>query len=173
MNKYISQIKNQNDNLYDFILSLSRNKILYTKFNLSDTFQNRIHLIFIHISFIFLKIKSDKKKKYKKFYQNMFNLIFEKIEINMRESGLGDTTINKNMRFLVKVFYKILLESEHYSKMSLEGKNAFLYNHLTLNSVKNHDKNNEIVEYFSKYEAFCFDLSSDSVLQGELKFNYN
>ena len=167
------QVNNQNDNLYNYILSLSRSKILYTNFNLSDTFQNRIHLIFIHISFIFLKVKSNKKKIFEKFYQNMFNLIFEKIEINMRESGLGDTTINKNMRFLVKVFYKILLEVEHYSKMSLEGKNAFLYKHLTLNSVKNDDKNNEIVEYFSKYEAFCFDLSSDSVLQGELKFNYN
>ena len=172
MNKYIGQFKNQNDNLYNCILSLSRNKIFYTKFNLSDTFQNRIHLIFIHISFIFHNIKGDKKKKYKKFYQNMFNLIFEKIEINMRESGLGDSIINKNMRFLVKVFYKILLECENYSKMSLEGKNAFLHKHLTLNNVKNDDKNKEIVEYFTKYEAFCFDLSSDSVLQGELNFNY-
>ena len=102
----------------------------------------------------------------------MFNLIFEKIEINMRESGVGDSTINKNMRFLVKVFYKILLDCEDYSKMTLREKNRFLYKHLTINSVKNNSKNEEIVKYFNKYEAFCFDLSSDSVLQGEINFNY-
>ena len=43
--------------LYNNILLLSRNKLFYTKFNLSDTFQNRIHLIFIHISFLFIKIR--------------------------------------------------------------------------------------------------------------------
>ena len=34
------------------------------------------------------------------------------------------------------------------------------------------DKNNEIALYFNKYEAFCFDLSPDSVLKGYLNFNY-
>ena len=36
--------------LYNNILSLSRNKLFYTKLQLSDTFQNRINLIFIHMS---------------------------------------------------------------------------------------------------------------------------
>ena len=69
--------------LYNNILLLSRNKLFYTKFELSDTFQNRIHLIFMHISFIFAKIKLEKeKKKYEVFYQNTFDLIFRKIFIN-------------------------------------------------------------------------------------------
>ena len=41
--------------LYNKILSLSRNKIFYTNFGLSDTFQNRIYLIFLHISFLNIK----------------------------------------------------------------------------------------------------------------------
>ena len=36
--------------LYNKILRLSRNKLFYTKFALEDTFQNRISLIFFHIS---------------------------------------------------------------------------------------------------------------------------
>ena len=40
------------------------------------------------------------------------------------------------------------------------------------NNIKNNTNIKAIVEYFNKYEAFCFDLSSDSVLKGELKFNY-
>ena len=30
----------------------------------------------------------------------------------------------------------------------------------------------KLIEYFNKYEAFCFDLNSDSVLKGDLNFNY-
>ena len=62
MTKYIKQLTNKVDILYNNVLSLSRNKLFYTKFNLSDTFQNRIHLIFIHITFIFIQNKTNKER---------------------------------------------------------------------------------------------------------------
>ena len=33
-------------------------------------------------------------------------------------------------------------------------------------------KNNELIEYFDKYQAFCLDLCLDTVLKGDLNFNY-
>ena len=173
MLKYIKQISTQEDILYNIILLLSRNKLFYTKFDLNDTFQNRIHLIFIHISFIFIKIKQNNKSKiYKNFYQRLFDLSFNKIELNMREIGFGDTALNKNMKFLVKNFYNILLNCEKYKKMITNDKIKFFTKYLELNNIKNITINKGIIEYFDKYEAFCFDLNPDSVLKGELKFNY-
>ena len=49
-------INPQEDILYNNILLLARNKLFFTKFDLADTFQNRIFLIFIHISFLFTKL---------------------------------------------------------------------------------------------------------------------
>ena len=89
----------------------------------------------------------------------------------MREIGFGDTTINKNMKFLVKNFYNILLECEKYKKMNFSNKSNFLRDSFKSNNLNNTD-NKGIIDYFNKYEAFCFDLSLDSVLSGELKFNY-
>ena len=173
MTKYIKQINTQENMLYNNILLLSRNKLFYTKFDLIDAFQNRIHLIFIHISFIFIKIKQNHKNKmFKIFYQNLFDLIFKNIELNMREIGYGDTTINKNMRFLVKTFYNILFNCEKYNKMSSDDKNKFFIEYFELNNIKKSIINKGIIEYFDKYEAFCFDLRPDSVLKGELNFNY-
>ena len=163
----------QKDIIYNNILLLSRNTLFYTKFDLIDTFQNRIHLIFIHISFIFIKMRqNDKKKIYKIFYQKIFDLIFNKIELNMREIGYGDTTINKNMRFLVKTFYTILFNCEKYKEMTIAAKSEFFNKFLEINNINNTTNNKGIIEYFNKYEAFCFDLTSDSVLKGELKFSY-
>ena len=105
MLKYIKQINTRENILYNNILSLSRNKLFYTNCNLIDTFENRVHLIFLHISFIFIKIKQNNERGiYKSFYQKTFDLIFNKIELNMREVGFGDTTINKNMKLLVKTY---------------------------------------------------------------------
>ena len=65
------------NNVYNNILLLSRNKLFYTNFSLADTFENRIHLIFIHTSFLFIKIKqNDQNKKYKIFHQEIFDITF-------------------------------------------------------------------------------------------------
>ena len=159
--------------LYNYILLLSRNRLFYTKFDLVDTFQNRIHLIFLHISFLFIKIKQNKQSQsYKVFHQKMFDFIFNQIELNMREIGLGDTLINKNMKFLVRTFYNILLSCEKYKKKNLKSKKMFFLKYLERNNIKKHSINGFLIEYFDKYESFCFDLNPDSVLRGDLNFNY-
>ena len=159
--------------LYNKIVSLSRNKLLYTKFKLNDTFQNRINLIFLHISFLFIKVRAQKNKNiYKDFYQKMFDLIFDKIELNMREIGYGDVSVNKNMKFLVKIFYDILLNCENYSQKDLDFKNNFFQKHLTMNNKHKSSNIMGLIKYFNEYQAFCLDLSSDKVLKGDLNFNY-
>ena len=167
------QIKSQENKLYNKILFLSRNKSFYTELGLVDTFQNRINLIFLHISFLFIKIKQkDKSQLYKKFFQEMFDFTFNKIELNMREIGHGDMMINKNMKFLVKIFYSILLNCENYKKKDMMKRNLFLLKYLTLNDGKKSTDNIGLVDYFDKYQAFCFDLRADSVLSGDLNFYY-
>ena len=172
LNKF-TQNNAQENILYNNILLLSRNKLFYTKFDLADTFQNRINLIFLHISFLFIKIKQNNgDKKYNHFYQKMFDFIFKKIELNMREIGYGDMTVNKNMKFLVKIFYNILLNCENYNEKNLRSRNLFLLKYLVQNSNKKSGNYNSLADYFDKYQAFCFELSSDSVLKGDLNFNY-
>ena len=132
MFKYSKKIKSQESTLNNKILFLSRNKLFYTKLRLDDTFQNRIYLIFLHISFLFIKLKQqDKRQLYNEFFQKMFDFIFNRIELNMREIGYGDMAVNKNMKFLVKVFYNILSNCENYEEKSLKNKNLFLIKYLT------------------------------------------
>ena len=159
--------------LYSKIIYLSRNKLLYTDFSLNDTFQNRINLIFIHLSFLFNKVKNNEKTLHNKdFYQTMFDYTFNQIEINMRELGYGDVTVNKKMKFLVKTFYNILLHCENYRKKTTKQKSLFFFNYLTFNIEENTDHSLKLVEYFDKYSVFCLDLSYDNVLKGELNFKY-
>ena len=173
MFSYYSQNFTLEKKLYNNITYLSRNKLFYTKFNLSDTLQNRVNLIFFHISFLLNKINhKNKSKKHKDFEQKFFDLTFNTIELNMREMGYGDVKVNKNMKFLIKIFYNILLNCENYNKKKESVKLKFLLDYLSLKDETKAQNNTNLVNYFNKYQAFCFDLCLDSVLKGDLNFTY-
>ena len=174
MNNFSNQNKSKEYILYNNILSLSRNKLFYTKFALADTFQNRINLIFFHISFIFNKVDQNKDKIiYKKFHQKLFDLLFSQIELNMRELGFGDVTVNKNMKFLVKTFYNILIFCKKFKNKDVNYKKTFFGEYLKSNTNLKNANNDKLIDYFNDFQVFCFDLSSDSVLKGELKFKFD
>jgi len=173
MFNFFKKNKFNEDKLYNKILSLSRNKLFFLDLGLADTFENRINLIFFHASFIFIKFRNiDNGKQFEIFSQKLFDYIFKKIELNMRENGHGDTTINKNMKFLVKVFYSILLKCESFKTTPTKEKNHFLFNHFLINKMLKKPLNIDLVDYFDKYESFCLDLPNDSILKGELNFIY-
>jgi len=170
------QLNKSNTNaskLYNKILFLSRNNFFYTKIYLKDTFQNRINLIFLHISFLFVKKKqSVSDSSYKDLYQKLFDHTLDKIELNMREIGYGDVVVNKNMKFLVKNFYNILLNCENYTKTTYEKKKLFLFKYLEKTDLPENNSA-DLIAYFDKYNSFCLDLSQDNVLKGELNFIIN
>ena len=159
--------------LYNKILLLARNKLFYTHMSMEDTFENRIYLIFFHISFLFTKInRVNDKLFFKKLHQDVFDFTFKQIEINMREIGLGDISVNKKMKILIKNFYNILLDCEKYSKKTLSKKNLFLQNYFVFKNGLISSENSGLIDYFDKFQSFCFYLSQDSVLKGELNFIY-
>ena len=77
------------------------------------------------------------------------------------------------MKFISKIFYDILLKSEIYNKKSREEKKLFLINFLDFKSDLKSSIYDKIIRYMDKYYSFCFDLSKDSVLKGNFKFNFN
>ena len=114
MFKFVRKNKIQTDQLYNKIVSLSRQKFLYKEFHIRDTFFARINLIFFHISFILAKLKSN-DNFHKDLSQSIFDYMFIQIENNMREVGYGDVSVNKNMKKLINSFYNILIKCEKFS----------------------------------------------------------
>ena len=154
-------------NLYNTLLSLSRNIFFYKKISLKDNFQTRIYLMFIHFS-IFLIIF---KKKGEKFDQKSYDYLFYNIEYNLRESGLGDVAVNKKMKELNKILYDILLKIEKKT----QGE-SFDINHLLISKYFN-ELNNEksdnyrlFNQYFCNFYDFCFANSLENMVKKSIEF---
>ena len=78
----------------------------------------------------------------------MFDLTFNTIEANMRELGYGDVAVNKNMKFLVKTFYNVLLELESYKNKSLKDKVLIMSKYLEYYKSKKMPETNILIDYF-------------------------
>ena len=154
--------------LYNILLSLSRNIFFYKKIGLSDTFETRIYLMFIHFSILMII----NKKKGKKFNQILYDNLFHKIENNLRELGFGDVAVNKKMKDFNKILYDILLKLGKI-KNSTEALNIDdkllskyffkLYDQEDIKCLK-------LKKYFSLFYKFCFELPLENMVRDALNF---
>ena len=59
-----------------------------------------------------------------------------------------------------------------FKELNLSSKNTFFIKYLEQNSNQKIANNELLIKYFDKFQAFCFDLNPDSILRGDLNFNY-
>ena len=157
------------DNLYNTLLSLSRNIFFYKNIKLSDNFNTRIYLMFIHFSIMMIVTK----KKQNKFNQKSYDMLFYNIENDLRELGYGDIAVNKKMKEFNKILYDILLKLEFKSDSDLFKINYKLINKyfIELNDPKS-EEFTKLNKYFSKFYDFCFEYSMENMLKAAINFKY-
>ena len=149
--------------MYNILLKLSRNIFFYQKLKLDDNFETRIHLMFFHFSILMFIFK----KKGRKFDQALYDGVFDNIEFNLRESGLGDVTVNKKMKDLNKILYDILLKLDNdFDKTKIFQINKILVIKYfpKLKDIKSSNFD-DFIEYFRNFFNFCFELSLDNMLK--------
>ena len=74
-------------NIYNDLVRLTRNKDLYQKFKIQDTFSDRLIFFLLHFAF-FLKVYKEHNDK--KLLQEIYDFTFRQVELSIREIGYGD-----------------------------------------------------------------------------------
>ena len=131
-------------NIYNNLISLTRNKELYKNFDNQDTFSDRLIFFLLHFAF-FLKIFKNEENK--NLLQEIYDYIFRQLELSIREVGYGDQSINKKMKDYINLFYSMLDKIHDWDQQNIEKKKSILLIFLD-NSVEV----NFIVNYFDKYK---------------------
>ena len=155
--------------LYNKIVLLTRKNFFYKDFQLSDSFSNRIYLIFFHLCFILIALKNRKGEK--KDLQDIFDFFFKQIELNCRELGYSDTAVNKKMKGLIKLFYEILIQCTNWKKLHIDSKNNLLLNFFS-NNYYNEILTGKLANYFDKFTLYIENISLNSMTKGVINFVY-
>ena len=144
-------------NIYNNLIKLTRNKYLYLNLDNKETFSDRIIFLLLHSSFFFkiYKLNNSKDK-----IQEIYDFIFNQIELSIREIGYGDVSINKNMKKYINYFYDIVLNVDNWENISYEEKviilNKFINKPQNISFFTNYfDKlitfyKNNTLNYFTK-----------------------
>ena len=156
--------------LYNKLLSLSRNIFFYKKIKLADTFETRIYLMFVHFSIFMIVFK----KKKLKFDQSAYDSLFNNIENDLRELGFGDISVNKKMKELNKIMYDILLKIEIKDSDDKDFKinDKILQKYFDFSNEKNDNEEDLFSDYFVSFYNYCFAKSSNNMVEDSIKFNF-
>ena len=151
------------NDLYNKIISLTREKFFYTEISLKDELITRIYLVLFHLGFILELLKKNNKNK--KLAQNIYDSFFINIDLHLREIGHGDVSVNKKMKDLIKLFYEILLYCEQWDIMGSKDKIKFLKNLFDNNNEMNFDKQKLLI-YLDNYRYNLKDISLNFLIKG-------
>ena len=155
--------------MYNILLNLSRNIFFYIKIKLSDNFETRIYLMFIHFSIMMII----SKKKGSKFNQKSYDILFNKIEYNLREAGLGDVSVNKKMKELNKILYDILLKLDKaINPDQFKINSTLIINYFNVLENNKNPKYSYFEDYFINFYNYCFELPLESMIEECINFKY-
>ena len=151
-------------NIYNNLIKLTRNKSLFEKLNIQDSFYDRMIVFFIHFAF-FLKIyKKDENKQY---LQKLYDFVFNQIDISLQEAGHGDTTINKKMKNYVSIFHSIITKVDYWESLKNEEKTNF-FSTFFEHSIES----SYFVEYFEKYRNFLTNNTLNHFTKGVISHKF-
>ena len=151
-------------NIYNNLIKLTRNKSLFERLNIQDSFYDRMIVFFIHFAF-FLKIyKKDENKQY---LQKLYDFVFNQIDISLQEAGHGDTTINKKMKNYVSIFHSIIKKVDNWESLKNEEKTNF-FSTFFEHSIES----SYFVEYFEKYRNFLTNNTLNYFTKGVINHKF-
>ncbi len=138
-------------NIYNNLIKLTRNKLLYRNKLSNESFSDRLIIFLFHFDF-FLKIYKNKSNKTE--FQNLYDYIFNQIELSIREIGYGDSTVNKKMKEYINLFYKIIDNVELWEKLNFNEKINFFSEFIDTTL-----ENTFYIDYFNKYSIYLTKMS--------------
>ena len=108
----------------------------------------------LHLAFF---LKNYKLKINNDYLQDFYDYTFRQIELDIREIGYGDQTVNKKMKIYVNLLYSIIGKIDKWEKIDNQKKIDIFNNFLELG-----DNCKIFVEYFDRYLTYISKLSLNS-----------
>lgn len=105
----IALFKNKKNNadaaerLYEAVVAQSRHPVFYELYGVPDTVDGRFDLICLH-AFLAMDRLFDEGRKGKKLAQALFDRMFRSLDQTLREMGVGDLSIPKHVKRMMKGF---------------------------------------------------------------------
>lgn len=100
-----SLYKQQIGQLYQKITEQSRAVDLYKAFSIPDTIDGRYEVFVLHTWLVLQRLRHTNNQHMKKISQGIFDSLIMDFDLSLREVGVGDKKLGKQVRFMTKGVY--------------------------------------------------------------------
>ncbi|MDG1707637.1 MAG: ubiquinol-cytochrome C chaperone family protein [Emcibacteraceae bacterium] len=118
---FIFKNKRLNENaheLYSAVISQSREIVFYEKFLVEDSLDGRFDLMALHMALLLDKFdKNDNLRDVPKMKRILQEIMFDNLDLTLREIGVGDLGVGKKIKVMAEAFYgRMMIYQELLSK---------------------------------------------------------
>ncbi len=166
-----SQEKNTAHKLYQIIVAQARHPAFYRDLGVADTVDGRFDMISLHMILVIRRMKTDVEQT-RKLSQALFDYMFNDIDLNLRELGIGDMGVLTRVKKMAKAFYGRL---ESYDLGLAKDDDTDLIAALERNLFRENETTQEnlavIAAYMRRESARLDACDIKNMLNGELEFS--
>lgn len=98
--------------LYERIVAQTRRRNFYESCGVPDTLDGRFELLSLHAFLVLHRLKRDRAQT-AHFAQVLFDILFEDLDRNLREMGVGDMGVAPRIKRMAEGFYGRIAAYEH------------------------------------------------------------
>ena len=151
-------------NIYNNLINLSRNKTLFGYFTEKDTFSDRLLIFLFHLAFFLKNFKTQTDKKY---LQKFYDYVFRQIELDIREIGYGDQSVNKKMKTYVNMLYSIINKIDKWETYDINKKKSILNLYIEIK-----DNNEKFIDYFDRFSIYLREITLNSLAKSVIDHKF-
>ena len=89
--------------LYKALQAQARSTVFYTDYGVPDTLDGRFDLLVLHAFLVIYRLESEGRSGHK-YAQALFDVMFRDMELNLREAGIGDLSVPKHVKRMMRGF---------------------------------------------------------------------
>ncbi|MEM9330172.1 MAG: ubiquinol-cytochrome C chaperone family protein [Pseudomonadota bacterium] len=105
MFNFLTKSSDVPEQIYGTLVAQARNPSIFTAFSLPDTVMGRFEVLSLHVFLFSRRMKQQDEGIAISLSQDVFDLFVADVERALRELGIGDTSVPKKKKKMIRSFY--------------------------------------------------------------------
>ena len=155
--------------LYIAAVEHARSPIFFLDFGVPDSVDGRFDLVIVHVMLLVRRLRQQGKAA-AEVSQALLNLMFADMDRNLREMGVGDLSVGRQVKKMAKAFYGRAETWEQALDQDIEMVTSALAETVYRSVEVPSEPISSLASYVIAADKYLADLSTDTMISGEVEF---
>jgi cytochrome b pre-mRNA-processing protein 3 len=166
----LMRVRGDVDGLYALIVRQARQAHFYTVAGVPDTVGGRFDMLALHAYIVLRRLKEMDGTVHRNFAQALHDRMFNDLDRNLREMGVGDLSVGRQVKDMAKLFYGRIAAYDAALAGSIQTLNDALVRNAYADTTSDPVGVAELGRYVQSAVARSRDWTGDDILGARIAF---